>query len=118
MTYIAGETFLVNNKKQSHKDGIKKLIANEEMPTELVHQRERLGGLRYADKKCWEFFGMVEYVYTTIATAEFFICGGRKLLGELASALLSDKELRWGFSLLCDYIDDSEFSFDDTTTSF
>ena len=61
---------------------------------------------------------MIAYFHTIIAIAENFICRGGKLLGELASALLSNNELCQGLSMLCDYTDNSEFSFDDTTPSF
>ena len=116
MPYIAGARFLVKDK--NHEDIIKELIADEEVHTVMVEHRERLGGLHYADKQCWEFFVVIEYAYATIATSENYVCRGGELLGELSRAIINSIELHRGFSTLCDYTEKSEFSFDDTTISF
>lgn len=93
------------------------LINDTEMPTDMVEKKEKLGGLRYADKKCWEFFAVVEYIYATMVTSDNFLRRGGKLLREICDAILQNNDLRRQFAYLC-YTDKSEYSFDDTTTAF
>ena len=118
--YIVKNRFHVNNRGEENENQIKALLDDAGVPTALVQQRERLGGLHYADKACWEFFAIIDYLYATIATAENFICRGGRLLSELSCAIQENTALRQQFSSLCDFVDDdkSDYTFDDTTTTF
>lgn len=117
LSYIAEYKFLVNN-REHQKDSIQTLIADDDVPTELVQERESFGGLHYPDKECWEFFATVEYIYAELATPDNFISVGGRLLSEICDAILHNNDLRVRFSVLCGYTEESRFTLDDTGLAF
>ena len=114
LSFIADNKFLVNNRG----DDIQRLIADDDIPTELVQEREAFGGLHYPDKECWEFFATVEYIYAELATPDNFISIGGRLLSEICDAILNNNDLRVRFSALCGYKEDATFTLDDTGLAF
>jgi hypothetical protein len=119
LTFIANNRFFVRNRSGSEQvNEIKKLVADQEMPTKLVEEREALGGLHYADRICWEFFSIIEYIYSTLTTPDNFLWRGGKLLREICEAISHNNELVKRFAMLCDHDEKSEFTIDDTTTCF
>ena len=90
LSYFAVERFAVRNK--GGEEAVKKLISETAIPTSLVETRERYGGLRYADARCWRFFSSIEYVFASIATADNFVACGGSIIKELTQALQCNKK--------------------------
>lgn len=118
LTYIAHNRFLVRRRGEKDIGVINVLVADIEMPTEMVEKRETLGGLHYADRICWEFFAIIEHIYSTLATPKNFLRRGGKLLREICDAILSNNELSKRFATLCGHNDKSTFTMDDSTICF
>lgn len=91
------------------------LIADPSVPTTMVEKREMFNGLKYPDHRCWKFFSSVEYVYSTVVTADNFVACEGSVLREISESLLSNKNLNKNFADLCDASAKS-FSPSDTST--
>ena len=91
------------------------LILDPSVPTKMVEKREMFNGLKYPDYRCWKFFSSVEYVYSTVATADNFVACGGSVLREISESLLSNENLNKKFADLCDTSAKS-FSPSDTST--
>lgn len=121
MAKIAADRFLVPNASAAAKLKIEELLKDDDVPTEMVQSRLAFGGLHFPDKKCWEFFAIVEYIYSHLATTDNFLCRGGLLLCEICEAILHNNNMQWRFASLCGYDSDketSEFNLDDTTKVF
>ena len=54
LSYFASKRFFIRNR--GGEEAVRQLIDDPTIPTSLVEARERYGGLRYADARCWRFF--------------------------------------------------------------
>ena len=109
LEHIAREKFLVRNRGQEV--GVNALIADKDMPTTMVRQRENFGGLCYATKECWKFFAIIEYVYAELAVQENFLYRGGMLLSEISDGILGNEVVCQLFSSLCGFTEQSKFTF-------
>ena len=111
MSYFASERFAVRNK--GGEEVVQSLINDESLPTSMVESRERYGGLRYADARCWRFFSAIEYVFATVATADNFIACGGSIIKELTQALQSNVMICEAFADLVDVSEDTAYDATD-----
>ena len=66
--FLSQHCFLVRNRSDSESQQIDMLIADEDIPTDMISKREAFGGLHYHTKSCWQLFVVVDFVYSRVAT--------------------------------------------------
>ena len=116
LSYFAVERFAVRNK--GGEDAVNKLVNETAIPTSMVETRERYGGLRYADARCWRFFSSIEYVFASIATADNFVACGGSIIKDLTQALQCNKKICQAFAELCDVESSTVFNATDAAACF
>ena len=113
MLHLYKSRFIVRNRDGD--SAVSRITGDDSMPTEMVENRERFGGLHYADVKCWEFFALLEYLFSKTATVDIFISCAGFVLREISAALISNVQLGQLFAEFCGLKANSVYDFSDTT---
>ena len=95
---------------QQNHEAYSALLADESIPSGLVQRRVAFGGLKFATRKCWEVFAIIDFVYSRLATPENFILFGGTLSGDICNAVVHNRDMqKMFFGLLSnDYSSDDE----------